>query len=138
LIKKDNKLYYFSTEIKNPILLSLKGSYTIAKTLEGFLEKIKKIENPFSLSRDMIYRIMGLQIMLKLERYSTPKLTKREKLEFDLFADIFDAVTELIFKILRKDPKQTINLKKSMFKELFDFDINEIIKNLPKNYSKPN
>jgi len=117
LIKNDDGLYYFSTDIKNPLLLSLKGSYNMANKLEGFVEKIKKMNNPFPLSYEMIYNIMGLEIILKLERYTTPKLTKREKLEFDIFTDIFDAIIELIFKILqKKNLRKTQALKTSLIK----------------------
>ena len=120
VIKKDDRLYYFSTNIKNPLLLSLKDSYTIIKHLDGFVEKIKKMGNPFPSSCKMICSIMGLQIVLKLERYTVPKLTKREKLEFDLFADIFDAATELIFEVLRKkDKHKTQTLKMALVKTIF-------------------
>ncbi len=112
LIKQEGRLYYFSTKIKNPLLLSLKGSYTMAHHLEGFNDEIKEMEDPFPITGMKIYNILLLQTRLNLERYTTPKLTKREKLEFDLFTDIFDAEIELMFKILQKmDARKTRKLK---------------------------
>lgn len=120
LIKKDDRLYYFSTKIKNPLLLSLKESYTMAKQLDGFIDKMEKIKNPFPPCSKVINQTIKLQALLKLERYASPKLTKREKLEFDLFDDTFDAVLESLFDILRKDPRKTKNLKMTLFKTIFN------------------
>ena len=121
LIKKEDSLYYFSTDIKNHVLLSLKGSYSMVKRLDGFLDELRIKTNPFPSSRAMIRSIIELQIILKLERYSIPKLTKREALEFDLFDDIFNAVLEMIFEILRKkDSKQTQSLKNVVSKMIFN------------------
>jgi len=118
IIEKIDGLYYFSTEIKNPLLLSLNGCYTVAKKLDGFIEDMKKIEDPFPRCKAMITSIILLQIKLKIERYSTPKLTAREKLEFDLFSDIFDAVIESIFDLLRKKPRKLLILKEELMKML--------------------
>jgi len=112
MIEQEGRLYYFSTKIKNPLLLSLKGAYNMSMELGGFIDEIKKMEDPFSITSMKIHVILLLQTALKLERYAAPNLTKREKLEFELFTDIFDAEIELMFKILRKKhPKKTRNLK---------------------------
>ena len=117
LIKQEDRLYYFSTKIKNPLLLSLNDSHTIVKQLDGFMDKIKKMYNPFPLSSSVLSQTVALQLLLKLERYSTPKLTSREKLEFELFSDIFDATIELIFEILRKkDPRKIKKVKTAIIK----------------------
>jgi len=120
LIKQDDRLYYFSTKKKNPLLLSLNESYTMAKQLDGFIDKMEKTENPFPPCSKVINQTLKLQTLLKVERYTSPKLTKREKLEFDIFNDIFDAVLELLFKILLKDPRKTKNLKMVLFKTIFN------------------
>lgn len=117
LIKQEGKLYYFSTTIRNRLLGSLEGSYSMAKNLEGFMEKLKVSNTPFQISLKMIYKILVLQSMLRVERYSTQKLTKRDKLEFDLYNDIFDAIIEMIFDVLRKkkDPHKFQILKETLF-----------------------
>ena len=68
----------------------------------------------------MIHQIIALQTSLKLERYSSSKLTKRDKLEFDLYNDLFDTTIELIFDTLRKrNPRKTKELKVALDKKLF-------------------
>ena len=121
LIKNENGLYFFSTDMKNQVLLSLKGSYEMANQLEDYLQKIKIVKlDPFPSSLEMIHRIIGLQIFLKLERYSSSKLTKRDKIEFDLYNDLFDTTIELIFDTLRKrNPRKTKELKSTLIKKLF-------------------
>ena len=75
----------------------------------------KNKNEPVKKSINRIAEIIKLQIILKLERYGTSKLSKRYKLEFELYFDIFDWVLGLIFDILRKkDPKKTEGLKISM------------------------
>lgn len=125
LIKNENGLYFFSSDMKNKELLSLKGSYEKAIELEDFLQNVKTTKyNPFPKSLVMIHSIIGLQTFLKLERYSSLKLTKRDKLEFDLYNDIFDATIELIFDTLRKrDPRKTKELKSTLTKKLFPLKV---------------
>lgn len=120
LVKKDQDgLYHFTTELKHPIFSSFPDAYTIMKNLNGFLEGIEKDGNPFHKSVEMIYHIMRLQMILKLERYSSPKLTKRDNLEFDLFFYITDAATQLIFEILyKRNPKRTETLKNYLLVKL--------------------
>ena len=121
LIKNEDGLYFFSSDMKNQVLLSLKGSYEIAIEFEDFLQKIKIAKlDPFPSSLEMIHRIFALHTILKLERYSSLKLTKRDKMEFDLYNDLFDSEIELIFDTLRKrNPRKTKELKSTLFKKLF-------------------
>jgi len=122
LIVKDKNKYYFSTNIKNKILKSLGSSYTLAKSLDSFAYSLEHDDNPFPESIRKISEILRLQIILRLERFATPKLTKREKLEFDLYFDIFDATLGWIFDILRKkDLKKTQQLKLSLFNSMRNY-----------------
>lgn len=122
LIVKDKDKYYFSTNIKNKILKSLGSSYTLAKSLDSFAYSLERDDNPFPESIRKISEILRLQIILRLERFATPKLTKREKLEFDLYFDIFDATLGWIFDILRKkDLKKTQQLKLSLFNSMRNY-----------------
>ena len=122
LIVKDENKYYFSTNIKNKILKSLGSSYTLAKSLDSFGDSLEHDDNPFPKSISKISEIIRLQIILRVERFGTPKLSKREKLEFDLYFDIFDATLEWIFDILRKkDSKKTQQLKLSLFNSMRNY-----------------
>ena len=111
---KENK-YWFSTKLGNRTLKALGSSYTMAHSLDRFLNDLENDNEPVKKSVDRIAEIIKLLIILKLERYGTSKLSKRDKLEFELYFDIFDWVLGLIFDILRKkDPKKTEGLKISM------------------------
>jgi len=109
--------------MKNPLLLSLKGCYTVIKKLDGFIEDMKIIEDAFPPCKAMIASIILLQIKLKIERYSTLKLTGREKLEFDLLNDIFDAMIESIFDLLRKKPRKLLILKDQLMNVISPYPV---------------
>lgn len=113
LIKKDGGLYDFTDDIKNPVLCSLKGVYTDTKKFSDLIDELKTDKNPIGKGTAIIFGIMKALIVLKLERYSGVQLTKRDKLEFELYSDLFDAIIETIFDILRKKnkPRQIENLK---------------------------
>jgi len=121
LIKKDqDNLYHFTTNLRNSVLRSLPGVYTMTKDLDVFIDFIKKDNNPFDKTKEMINGILGIQLRLKIERYSAKKLTRRDKLEFDLLSDVFDASIELIFEMLyMKNENQTKKMKKSLIDGLF-------------------
>ena len=65
--------------------------------------------DPFKEGSKKISEIIRLQMVLRIERYSVEKLTKRDKLEFDIYFDMLDASLELIFKILREHNETKTN-----------------------------
>lgn len=107
--KKDNR-YYFSTKLENTALKALGSAYTIVHALDRFGEMLKELDDPFPKGIEKISEIIRLQIVLRLERYGTPKkLTKRDKLEFDIYFDVLDGVLEWIFEILKKKSENKTN-----------------------------
>jgi len=119
IIKNIDGKYHFSTTIKNPVLRSLKGVHTMVYHLDKFLDDLKNMENPFPEGTLKIHDILLLQVLLKLERYSSSRLTKREKIEFDFFDDIFNAITELIFTVLeKKNPRKTKPIKEFLIHKI--------------------
>ncbi len=106
--KDEDGRYWFSTELENNTLKALGSAYSIAHSLDGFAEMLSVSTDPFPKGIEKLFEVVRLQMMLRLERYAVTKLTKRDKLEFDIYFDVFDAVLEWIFDILRKkDPKKT-------------------------------
>ena len=111
VVKKD-KRYYFSTELENTTLKALGSAYSIIHSLDRFAENLEKEDDPFKQGVEKISEILRLSVMLRVERFAVPKLTKRDELEFDLYFDVFDAALKWIFKILRKKGlKKTEHLK---------------------------
>ena len=116
---EDNR-YWLSTKLENKVLNALGSAYTVLKSMDAFGEELKKDDNPFKKGSAKITEIIRLLVMLRLERFATPKqeLTKRDKLEFDLYFDMFDALLEWIFEILNKDEKKTKFLKIELMKSV--------------------
>ena len=104
VVKKDNK-YYFSTKLENTTLKALGSAYSITHSLDSFAENLSKSSDPFKQGIEKISEILRLLVMLRVERFAVPKLTKRDKLEFDIYFDVFDATLEWIFGILRDKNK---------------------------------
>ena len=89
----------------------------MAKKLDGFVDGLKTGRVPFEVGGQMIGHILLMQSRLRVERYSSLKLSKRDKLEFDLYGDIYDAILEMIFDVLRKrDRIKFSKLKKELMK----------------------
>lgn len=114
IIKKDDVLYYFSTDIKNRVLLDMKGAYHIATQMDGFLDRLEKSNNSVNEGAAMLQRTVAIRNTLQIEHYTSLKLTKREKLEFELFDDIFEAVIESIFEIIKKQSPQKLKRLKQL------------------------
>jgi len=118
---KDNK-YYFSVQLRNKVLKALPRAYDLAVLFTIFSETLEKEENKihvFTIGGSKLYELIRLQIMIKIERYAAVKLTKRDKLEFDLYADLIDGCIEWIFRVMKKmDAKKTQKLKRVLFQRL--------------------
>lgn len=119
IVKDKENRYWFSTKLENNVLKALGSAYTIAKSLDRFSDDLANSNDPFKPGIEKIGEILRLQVMMRVERYAVPKLTKRDKLEFDIYFDIFDAVLEWIFDILRKkDAKKTDILRMQLIKTM--------------------
>ncbi|MBT4327628.1 MAG: hypothetical protein HOD60_12125 [Candidatus Nitrosopelagicus sp.] len=111
IVKKEDR-YYFSTELENTTLKALGSAYSITHSLDGFGEMLSVSTDPFPKGIEKISEIIRLQIVLRVERFAVPKLTKRDKLEFDIYFDVLDASLQWIFEILRKkDPNKTDHVR---------------------------
>ena len=108
IVKEDDK-YYFSTELEHPSLKALGSAFTVLTSLDNFGEMLEISNDPFKKAVPKISEIIRLQMVLRIERYGVEKLTKRDKLEFDLYFDMLDASLELIFKILREHNETKTN-----------------------------
>ena len=118
IVKKEDR-YYFSTKLENTTLKALGSALTVIKSLDNFGEMLETSNDPFKEGVPKISEIVRLQMVLRFERYAVEKLTKRDKLEFDIYFDILDASLEWIFKILRKNnPAKTNNLKYFLIKSM--------------------
>ena len=116
--KKDNR-YYFSTELENTTLKALGSAYDITHSLSRFIDDLETKDNPFKQGIEKISEILRLIVMLRVEKYAVPKLSQRDKLEFDIYFDVFDATLELVFSILRKkDKKKTDLLRMQLIKTM--------------------
>lgn len=116
--KKDNK-YYFSTELENTTLKALGSAYTITHSLDRFAEDLEKEDDPFKQGIEKISEILRVLVMLRVERYAVPKLSQRDKLEFDIYFHVFDATLQWIFSILRnKNEKKTDLLRIQLIKTM--------------------
>ncbi|MBT4326613.1 MAG: hypothetical protein HOD60_06860 [Candidatus Nitrosopelagicus sp.] len=109
IIVKEDDRYYFSTEIEHPSLKALGSAFSILKDLDIFIELLDTATDPFKEGAKKISEIIRLQIVLRVERFAVEKLTKRDKLEFDIYFDMLDASLELIFKILRDNNETKTN-----------------------------
>lgn len=113
---KDNR-YRFSTKLENNILKALGSAYTVMKTFDRFGEDLEKEDDPFKKGLEKISEILRLQVMLRLERYGVPKLTKRDRIEFEMYFEIFDMTLQWIFDILRKkNEKKTEYMKAQLIR----------------------
>ncbi len=110
IIEKKEDKYYFSTELENTTLKALGSAYSITHSLDGFAEMLAVSTDPFPKGIEKIFEVIRLQMMLRVERFAVPKLTPRDKLEFDIYFDVFDMTLEWIFEILRKKSKSKTNL----------------------------
>ncbi len=110
IVKDEEKRYYFTTELENTTLKALGSAYSITHSLDGFAEMLAVSTDPFPKGIEKIFEVIRLQMMLRVERFAVPKLTPRDKLEFDIYFDVFDMTLEWIFEILRKKSKSKTNL----------------------------
>ncbi len=119
--KVDNK-YYFSVQLRNKVLKALPRVYDLVSLFDKFCQALEEEESKihvFAIGGSKLYELIRLQIMIKMERYAAVKLTKRDKLEFDLYADIIDTCIEWIFGVMKKmDVKKTQALKIELFQRL--------------------
>jgi len=121
LIRKEGKLYYINSKIKNPMLLSLKDTYTTAKRLEDAMQVIRESKNPFNYGFILICHAMRCLVKLTFERHAVIRLTPREKDEFENLTMLYNTVIEITFKILRKNnSKRMLKLKKALNIAMFD------------------
>jgi hypothetical protein len=119
IVVKEEDKYYFSTELEHPSLKALGSARTILDSLDNFGEMLETSNDPFREGAPKISEIIRLQIVLRIERYGVEKLTKRDKLEFDIYFDMLDASLEWIFQILRKNnPTRTDNLRYFLIKSM--------------------
>jgi hypothetical protein len=109
IIVKEDDRYYFSDELEHPSLKALGSAFSTLKDLDIFIELLDTSTDPFKEGSKKISEIIRLQMVLRIERYSVEKLTKRDKLEFDIYFDMLDASLELIFKILREHNETKTN-----------------------------
>jgi len=121
LIRKEKKLYYINSKIKNRMLLGIKDFFTKAKTLEVVIQDLEKSKKPFELGFLLIWHSMRFLVMLKIEQYTASRLTPRDKDEFENLTLLYTEVIERTFKILRKvNPKRMMKLKKALNIGMFD------------------
>jgi len=119
IIVKEEDKYYFSTKLENTALKALGSALTVIKSLDNFGEMLETSNDPFKEGVPKISEIVRLQMVLRIERYGVEKLTKRDKLEFDIYFDMLDASLEWIFEILRKNnPTKTDNLRYHFIKSM--------------------
>jgi len=121
IVKDKENRYWFSTNLENKMLQTLGSASTEVYYFGNFMDNLKNSERPFQKSSDKIGDMIKLLVILKIERYATPKLTKRDKLEFDLYFDLIENELKEIFDFLKKkDKKKTNDLRLAMlssFKE---------------------
>ena len=117
----DNE-YLFSFEIKNKALKMLPRAYELSAEFEDFTRKLQdetSIPILFVSAEMKLQELLKAQIMIKMERYASLKLTPRDKLEFDLYEDIIDGCIDYIFDIAKNtDTRRTQLMKKHLFESL--------------------
>ena len=122
LTKDENKKYFFSLEIRNKELKKLPRAYDFAKEFEMFIDELnreKSLPILFGLAESKLKQLLRAQFLIKMERYTAIKLTKRDKLEFDLYDEMLDDCLYYIFSIAKKaDPKRTQLMKKHIYQSL--------------------
>ncbi len=112
IVKDEEKRYYFTTELENTTLKALGSAQTVIHSLDGFAEMLAVSTDPFPKGIEKIFEVVRLKMILQIERYAVPKLTPRDKLEFDIYFDVLDMTLEWIFKILKKKSKSKTNIVK--------------------------
>lgn len=122
IVKNTDNEYGFSHEVKNKALKKLPRAYQLAAEFEDFTRNLQDQESTVKLfvAAELKLRVLlRAQIMIKMERYSSLKLNTRDKLEFDLYEDIFDGCIDYIFEIAKKrSPQKTQLMKKRLFESL--------------------
>ena len=122
VVKNTDNEYGFSHEVKNKALKKLPRAYQLAFDFEEFTRNLQDQESTVKLfvaAELMLNQLLRAQIMIKMEKYSSLKLNTRDKLEFDLYEDIFDGCIDYIFEIAKKrSPQKTQLLKKHLFESL--------------------
>ncbi len=115
IIEKKEDRYYLSTQLENTSLKALGSAFSVMKSLEHFGDMLEVSTDPFKHAIPKISEIIRLQMVLKIERFSAPKLTKRDLLEFETYFEILDAALRWIFVILRKESKTKTNMLRIEF-----------------------
>ena len=122
IVKTTDNQYLFSFEVRNKVLKILPRAYDLAAEFEDFTRKLNEEQSLikiFVAAELKLQELLRAQIMIKMERYASIKLTKRDKLEFDLYGDIIDGCIDYIFEIAnKKSPQKTQLMKKRLYEFL--------------------
>jgi len=122
IVKSKDNQYLFSFEVRNKTLKRLPRAYDLAAEFEDFTRKLNdevSLIKIFVAAELKLQELLRAQIMIKMERYASIKLTSRDKLEFDLYGDIIDGCIDYIFEIAnKKSPQKTKLMKKRLYEFL--------------------